>query len=52
VDTSNTEPMENPLDANQRLRLDKVTETNHRDEFQALSEHTRDGLYTVPRVIE
>ena len=52
VDTSNTKPMENPLDANQRLRLDKVTESNHRDEFQALSEHTRDGLYTVPRVIE
>ncbi len=52
VDTSNTNPMENPLDAIQRLRLDEVSESDHRDEFQALSEHTRDGLYTVPRVIE
>ena len=52
VDTSNVEPMANPLDASQRLRMDSVTETVEREDFQKLSEHTRDGFYTVPRVIE
>jgi len=52
VDTSNVEPMANPLDANQRLRVDTVTESVDREEFQKLSKYTRDGLYTVPRVIE
>jgi len=52
VDTKNVEPMANPLDAVQRLRVDNVTETVDRDDFQNLSEHTRDGFYTVPRVIE
>ena len=52
VDTSNVEPMANPLDAMQRLRLDAVTELVDREIFQELSEHTQDGFYTVPRVIE
>jgi aspartyl-tRNA(Asn)/glutamyl-tRNA(Gln) amidotransferase subunit C len=52
VDTSNVEPMANPLDACQRLRADKVTETNQRDDFQAIAPQTEAGLYLVPRVIE
>ena len=36
VDTSNVEPMANPLDATQRLRPDAVTESNQRDAFQAI----------------
>jgi len=52
VDTSNVAPMANPLDAIQRLRTDTITESVNREDFQKLSEHTRDGFYTVPRVIE
>lgn len=52
VDTSNVEPMAHPLDATQRLRDDKVTETNQRDHFQQIAPHTESGLYLVPKVIE
>ncbi|EEB5915450.1 Asp-tRNA(Asn)/Glu-tRNA(Gln) amidotransferase GatCAB subunit C, partial [Salmonella enterica] len=36
----------------QPLRADVVTESNHRDEYQAVAPATQDGLYLVPRVIE
>ena len=52
VDTSNIEPMANPLDATQRLRADEVTEVNRRDAFQAIAPAVENGLYLVPRVIE
>ncbi len=52
VDTSDVEPMANPLDATQRLRPDVVTETNQRAAFQAIAPETEDGLYLVPKVIE
>ncbi|MCB1732883.1 MAG: Asp-tRNA(Asn)/Glu-tRNA(Gln) amidotransferase subunit GatC, partial [Halieaceae bacterium] len=34
VDTSDVEPMANPLDAIQVLRADEVTEVNRREAFQ------------------
>ncbi|WP_341936393.1 Asp-tRNA(Asn)/Glu-tRNA(Gln) amidotransferase subunit GatC [Marinimicrobium sp. C2-29] len=52
ADTEGVQPMAHPLDATQRLRADQVTETNQRDEFQAIAPATEDGLYLVPRVIE
>ena len=52
VDTTDVTPMAHPNDATQRLRVDKVTETNHRDEYQAIAPATADGLYLVPKVIE
>jgi aspartyl-tRNA(Asn)/glutamyl-tRNA(Gln) amidotransferase subunit C len=52
VDTSNVEPMANPLDATQRLRQDIVTESNQRESFQAIAPQAEDGLYLVPRVID
>ena len=52
ADTANIEPLANPLDARQRLRLDEVSETNHREEFQAIAPATEEGLYLVPKVIE
>jgi aspartyl-tRNA(Asn)/glutamyl-tRNA(Gln) amidotransferase subunit C len=36
----------------QRLRDDKVTETNQREAFQAIAPDTEDGLYLVPKVID
>jgi len=52
LDTSDVEPMANPLDATQQLRPDEVTEDNQRDSFQAIAPATENGLYLVPKVIE
>ena len=52
MDTSGIEPMANPLDATQRLREDIVTESNKRDQLQAVAPSTKDGLYLVPKVID
>ena len=52
MDTDGVEPLAHPLDAQQRLRPDEVTENVDRDLFQKGAPATRDGLYLVPRVIE
>ena len=52
VDTTEVEPMANPLDATQHLRADEVTENNRRDAFQAIAPAVENGLYLVPKVIE
>ena len=52
IDTSDIEPMSHPQDAALRMRDDEVTETDHRDEYQAIAPQAEDGLYLVPRVIE
>ncbi len=52
VDTTGVEPMAHPLDAVQRLRDDRVTETNDRERYQEVAPETEDGLYLVPRVVE
>jgi len=52
VDTQDIEPMANPLDAIQRLRPDEVTESNRREEFQAIAPAVENGLYLVPKVID
>ena len=52
VDTSDIEPMANPLDATALLRADEVTEVNRREAFQAIAPAVENGLYLVPKVIE
>lgn len=52
VDTSGVEPMAHAQDLTQRLRADRVTETDGRAAFQALAPETEGGLYLVPKVIE
>ena len=52
VDTGNVAPMAHPLDATQRLRPDKVTESDQREHFQAQAPAVEAGLYLVPKVIE
>jgi aspartyl-tRNA(Asn)/glutamyl-tRNA(Gln) amidotransferase subunit C len=52
VDTTDITPMAHPLDADQRLRPDVVTETNQRELFQAIAPKTEAGVYLVPQVIE
>jgi aspartyl-tRNA(Asn)/glutamyl-tRNA(Gln) amidotransferase subunit C len=52
VDTRGIEPLSHPLETSQRLRADQVTETNHRDAYQAIAPAVENGLYLVPQVIE
>ena len=50
--TEHVEPMAHPLNASQRLRPDRVTEPDRRDELQHNAPAVSDGLYLVPKVIE
>lgn len=52
VDTSGVTPMAHPLDAQQRLRDDEVTEPNQRELFQQNAPQVEAGLFLVPKVIE
>jgi aspartyl-tRNA(Asn)/glutamyl-tRNA(Gln) amidotransferase subunit C len=52
VDTSGVVAMAHPLDAEQRLREDKVTETDRHELYQAVAPAVERGLYLVPKVIE
>lgn len=52
VDTTGIEPLAHPLEATQRLRADRATESNHRDAYQAIAPAVENGLYLVPKVIE
>jgi aspartyl-tRNA(Asn)/glutamyl-tRNA(Gln) amidotransferase subunit C len=52
IDTGGVEPMAHPLDQQQRMRPDVVSEADHRDRYQANAPSVQAGLYVVPRVIE
>ena len=52
VDTRGVEPMAHAQDVSQRLREDKVTESDRREAYQAVAPETEAGLYLVPKVIE
>ena len=52
VDTTGVAPMSHPQEVTQRLREDRVTETDQRELFHSLAPEVEDGLYLVPRVIE
>lgn len=52
VDTTGIEPMAHPQDVSLRLRDDVVTETDHREAYQAVAPQVDKGLFLVPKVIE
>jgi aspartyl-tRNA(Asn)/glutamyl-tRNA(Gln) amidotransferase subunit C len=52
ADTASASPMAHPLEMVQRLRPDAVTESDRREDFQAVAPVVKDGLYLVPKVIE
>jgi aspartyl-tRNA(Asn)/glutamyl-tRNA(Gln) amidotransferase subunit C len=52
VDTSGIEPMAHPLNAQQRLRPDLVTEPDKQELYQSVAPAVEGGLYLVPKVIE
>ncbi|MEC8995739.1 MAG: Asp-tRNA(Asn)/Glu-tRNA(Gln) amidotransferase subunit GatC [Pseudomonadota bacterium] len=52
INTNDVAPLAHPLDLLQRLRTDKITERDYRDELQSLAPEAQEGLYLVPKVIE
>jgi len=50
--TDNIDVMTHPMDAQLRLREDEVTESNQREELQAIAPKSEQGLYQVPKVID
>ena len=52
VDTAGVEPMAHPLDAEQRLRADQVTEPDRHEAYQSVAPAVEGDLYLVPKVIE
>ena len=52
VDTDGIEPLANPLEGTQPLRLDAVTEPDNREKLMSNAPQTEDGLFLVPRVVE
>lgn len=52
VDTAGVEPMAHPLDRAQRLREDRVTESDRHLLYQRNAQQVEQGLYLVPRVID
>ena len=52
VDTEGVAPMAHGQDVVQRLRADRVTETDRHALYQSIAPQVEDGLYLVPRVIE
>lgn len=57
VDTTGVEPLNQPIEAYQdhvelRLREDVVTESNRREDYQAVAPAAENGLYLVPKVLE
>ena len=52
VDTKGVVPMAHPLDRAQRVRDDRVTETDRHDLYQRNAPLVERDLYLVPKVIE
>ena len=46
------EPMAHPLEVDQRMREDEVTESDRREDYQAIAPDAREGLYRVPAVLD
>jgi aspartyl-tRNA(Asn)/glutamyl-tRNA(Gln) amidotransferase subunit C len=52
VDTTGVEPMAHAQDVVQRLRDDKITESDQHDLYQSIAPAVEGDLYLVPKVIE
>jgi aspartyl-tRNA(Asn)/glutamyl-tRNA(Gln) amidotransferase subunit C len=52
IKTDAITPLAHPLEISSRLREDKITETDQRDENQKFAPEVDAGYYLVPKVIE
>ena len=51
IDTTGISPLLHPLEVEQRLRSDEVTETDHTDALSKIAPLFSDNLYWVPAVL-
>lgn len=52
ADTQQVKPMANPMDAVQRLRIDKITETSNKKQLLSMATQADEDYYLVPTVVE
>ena len=52
VNTSNIEPLTNPLEKTAKTRTDKVTAKNLKDELLEIAPSSNEDYFLVPRVVE
>ena len=52
VDTSDVEPLTNPLEKTAKTRSDKVTAKNLKKELLEIAPSSNDDYFLVPRVVE
>ena len=52
INTTDILPMAHPMDQNQRLREDTVSEVDQHELFQSQAPQIEAGLYLVPKVID
>ena len=52
ADTDAVAPLAHPLELDQRLREDAVTEPDRRADYQKLAPDANEGLYRVPPVLD
>lgn len=52
INTDHVQPATHPFAEIQPLRVDEVTETNQREQFQTIAPQVEEGLYLVPPIIE
>ena len=52
LDTSNIEPLTNPLEKTAKTRTDKVTAKNLKDELLDIAPSSNEDYFLVPRVVE
>ncbi len=52
IDTSNIEPLTNPLEKTAKTRADEVTAKNLKDELLEIAPSSNDDYFLVPRVVE
>tara|TARA_B100000073_G_scaffold163042_1_gene134897 strand:- start:213 stop:494 length:282 start_codon:yes stop_codon:yes gene_type:complete len=52
ADTSNVEPLTNPLEKTAKTRTDKITAKNLKKELLEIAPSSNDDYFLVPRVVE
>ena len=52
ADTSNVDPLTNPLEKTAKTRSDQITAKNLKKELLEIAPSSNDGYFLVPRVVE
>ena len=52
ADTSNVDPLTNPLEKTAKTRSDQITAKNLKTELLEIAPSSNDGYFLVPRVVE